>query len=373
MRFIHTADWHIGKGFRFLSDETAPLLRAARLDAVTTIGNLARTHGAAHVLVAGDLFDDQDLGERTLRQPLERMHAFTDLTWHLIPGNHDPVRPRGVWDRVRTLGLPPNVRLHLEPVADEIAPGASLLPAPGGAPAGDPTSWMDRAATPEGQARIGLAHGPARSFGSGAAAAAVIDPARVAAAGLDYLALGDWHGTREEAACCWYSGAPEPDRFDQPAAGSVLLVDLPAPGAGAVVTPLPAATYRWLQETVEIDGLAGISALEERLRARQAAGDLDRLLLHLVVRGSMTLGERATFERRIALPFTSALVHLRLDCTGLFDRPAEDDLAAIAEAGALRLAAERLRETMLTSADPDQQDLARAALLLLQREAGAVS
>ncbi|MDX1542286.1 MAG: metallophosphoesterase, partial [Geminicoccaceae bacterium] len=244
MRFIHTADWHIGRAFRFLSDATAPLLQAARVDAVTTIGRLAREHGVRQVLIAGDLYHGDGLAERTLRQPLERMHGCTALTWHVIPGNHDPARPRGLWDRVRRLGLPPNVRLHAEAVVAGIEPGVSLLPAPGGSLAGDPTAWMDRAVTPDGDLRIGLAHGPSRTFGSGARPGAVIDPGRVRSAGLDYLALGDWHGQREEGTACWYSGTPEPDRFDQPAAGHVLLVDVDR-NAPARTTPLGAAGFRW--------------------------------------------------------------------------------------------------------------------------------
>ena len=369
MRFIHTADWHIGRHFRFLSDETAPLLQAARLEAITTIGDLAREHEALHVLVAGDTYDGGDLGERTLRQPLERMHRFTDLVWHLIPGNHDPVRPQGIWDRVRRLGLPPNVRLYPEGRTAEIAPGQWLLTAPGGAPAGDPTSWMDSASTPEGTLRIGLAHGSARSFGSRSGSGSVIDPARVRSAGLDYLALGDWHGRREEAVACWYAGTPEPDRFDQPAAGSALLVEVDGPGGPLSVRPVPVGRYRWAVEDVEVDGLAGIETLEARLRARQATGELERLLLQLRIAGTLNLAERDAFDGRIVAPFGSALTHLRLDLDRLQVEPADDDLDGIAEAGALRLAAERLRQRIASAAEPAERERAKAALLLLRREA----
>ena len=48
LRLIHTADWQIGKVFRFAGNETMPLLQAARLDAITTIGRLARDEGARY-------------------------------------------------------------------------------------------------------------------------------------------------------------------------------------------------------------------------------------------------------------------------------------------------------------------------------------
>jgi len=53
MRFIHTADWQIGKPFKQFGDRES-VLRQARLVAIENIGRLAAKEGAAHVLVAGD-------------------------------------------------------------------------------------------------------------------------------------------------------------------------------------------------------------------------------------------------------------------------------------------------------------------------------
>ena len=56
MRFIHTADWQIGKVFRRFGEREA-LFRQARLDAIDALGALAMREEAAHVLVAGDVYD----------------------------------------------------------------------------------------------------------------------------------------------------------------------------------------------------------------------------------------------------------------------------------------------------------------------------
>ena len=94
----------------------------------------------------------------------------------------------------------------------------------------DLTAWTARCQTP-GRIRIGLAHGGVVDFGSEAATPAIIPPNRAKTAGLDYLALGDWHGQMQLTPRTWYAGTPEPDSFkDHPPAGS-LLVDIPAPGA----------------------------------------------------------------------------------------------------------------------------------------------
>ena len=56
-RFIHSADWQIGKIFRFTDGAEMGGLQLARLEAITCIGNLADDHDVGHVLVAGDVYD----------------------------------------------------------------------------------------------------------------------------------------------------------------------------------------------------------------------------------------------------------------------------------------------------------------------------
>lgn len=100
------------------------LLQEARLRAITRLGEHAIEQNVSHILVAGDVYDMEALTPRSLGQPLERMRSFGSVAWHLLPGNHDPHRPNGLWDQLLRRELPPNVRLHLaaEPfVADQTA------------------------------------------------------------------------------------------------------------------------------------------------------------------------------------------------------------------------------------------------------------
>jgi DNA repair exonuclease SbcCD nuclease subunit len=213
MRFIHTADWQIGKSFRRFGEREGGL-KQARLDAIERIGEAALAHNATHVLVAGDLFDHFAPSDRTAREPVERMRRFGAVEWLIIPGNHDPHRPDGVWDRLARLGLPANVRPLLEPAPVALACGAHVLPAPllRRSETADLTAWWDQAPTPPGALRIGLAHGAVMGFGSAQEASNPVDPARARSAGLAYLALGDWHRTLQISERVWYAGTPEPDR-----------------------------------------------------------------------------------------------------------------------------------------------------------------
>lgn len=364
MRFIHTSDWQIGKVFRQVDDGTMAVLQTERLEAIGRLGRLAREQGAPLVLVAGDVYDGDKPSDRTLEQPIERMRAFPEVRWHLLPGNHDSHQPNGLWDRLRKKGLPENVVLHLEPGPVEIDDAAVLLPAPltRRHSLGDPTEYMDGVATPDAVIRIGLAHGSIATFGSdGLTTHNKLDPARAERARLAYLALGDWHRQQRISDRIWYSGTPEPDGFDEDAEGRALLVEIEGARALPRMTPLPTGRFRWMTLAAPVNGEDDVAALDGRLRGLDA--DLARVLLHLKVEGALTLNQRVAFEERIAGSIAAALRYLRLDDARLGIKPTDEDLDAIDHAGFVRAAAERLKSKAADPADPERE----IAALALQR------
>lgn len=360
MKFVHTADWHIGRPFAAFDADLAGRLRQARLDAIDRIAEVARTEGAAHVLVAGDVWDQETPSEPALRQPLEAMARAETIQWRLMPGNHDPARPNGLWARLMRLGLPRNVRAHLEPTPEEIEPGVWLLPAPLTAkePGRDLTAWMDAAPTPPGAVRVGLAHGPSRSFGSSEDPAA-IDVGRADAAGLAYLALGDWHGRLQAAPRAWYSGTPEPDRFLANDPGWALAVTLDG-AAPPEVAPHRTATHIWLDARLELRPDLPLEPELDRLFDPEIPRR--RTLVRLTATGRLSLSERAALTRRLAaLGAETARLEQRLDA--LQTAVAAEDLDQIETAGAARMAAERLAaDCEDPSLDAAAQSDARRAL-----------
>jgi DNA repair exonuclease SbcCD nuclease subunit len=383
MRFVHTSDWQIGKTFRF-ADEASQVLRDERLDAVNRVGHLARGQGAPAVLVAGDVYDVETPSDRTLRQPIERMRAFPEIEWHLIPGNHDPHTPRGPWERLLRLqqadGLPANIHLHLASEPVPMADGSAwLLPAVLNRrhAAADPTGPMDTAATPDGAIRIGLAHGSVTSFGTDATSTHnLIAFDRPERAGLTYLALGDWHGAQAMGARCHYSGTPETDDFGTGGAGGgdVLVVEIEGPRAMPDITPHRVGRFTWHRLDVPLHHATDIDVLETRLRGLSA--ELGAALVWLKLTGTLSLAEREAFENRIGQGVGSALRVLRLDDTALLPRPTAADLEAIDHAGFVRSAADTLASRAADAADPDQA-LAAAALqrlyVLHMRVGGSVA
>ncbi len=363
MRFLHSADWQIGKVFKQFGPKEETL-RRARLAAVERLGQLAVAHGARHVLVAGDIYDSEAPSPVTLRAPVERMKGFADLRWHLLPGNHDPHRPEGVWDRLAQAGLPSNIHLHLDPTPFALEEGAALLPAPltRNSDANDVTAWMDSAPTPAGALRIGLAHGSITNFGSEGEATNPIDPGRTKSAGLDYLALGDWHRTLQVGPAAWYAGTPEPDRAGRQEQGTALLVDVPGAGVPASVSLLVTGTYRWLTRTERLSDAGQFADLDQRLRNEP---DLPRLILRLQLEGALPIAAFAELQRRL-LDLEAAVFHLEVEQAALATRPTEADLEAIDFDGVLRRCAERLRSVGDDPArSPDLRHRAEEALVEL--------
>ena len=319
--FVHTADWQIGKAFGSLPADKAPLLREARLSVIDRIATLVRAAGARHVLVAGDVFDSGSVPDRDLIQSFERLRRHEDVGWHFLPGNHDPVRAGGIWERVVRLGMPANVVLHLEVGASALCPGVTLLAAPldGKSAADDPTAYMDRCPTAPGSHRIGLAHGSVQGFGGqGGEAKVPIAFNRAERAGLSYLALGDWHGVTRIGGRTWYSGTPEPDRFHENEPGYALVVRLRSVGDAPVVERHPTAQFQWWKRALPLAGPDSLAPLEQAIG--QAIERPECFLLRLALEGTASLRMWSDLEPRL-VALSQRLFHAEISSERVILRP----------------------------------------------------
>ena len=367
--FLHTADWQIGKRFGSFPGDTAAVLRDQRLQAVDRLALAASDSGCSAVLVAGDVFDAETVPGALSGQLLARLKAYPALTWHLLPGNHDPGRAGGVWSSL-VGGLPANVRVHLEAKPAELAAGAVLLPAPlmSKRTSGDPTAWMDGTPTPTGALRIGLAHGSVQGFGSAGDANVPIDPARVKSAALSYLALGDWHGTTRISDRAWYSGTPEPDGFRDNDPGNALIVRLDG-AAPLAVERVATAHFTWMSREVKVDGAESLGPVEADVARLGAAAA--RTLLSLQLAGTVAMTELGRIEERLGR-LGPPLFHLAFDTSGITAYANVADLEALASP-ALSEIAQRLKaasERDGAEAAVAQRALRRLFALARQAEAG---
>ena len=362
-KFLHTADWQIGRQYsQFPADDAVPLAEA-RMAAVDAIARLAVEHRVDAVLVAGDVFDSQTVAYRPIRKLFNAIQGFPG-PWIMIPGNHDAALTESVWTRAARLGaLPANLHLALQgKVLDFSALGFSALTAPltQRHTYNDLTEWFDEAPTPPGNVRIGVAHGSVQGvLAEDIDSANPIGAQRSERAKLDYLALGDWHGCKQIDDRTWYSGTPEPDRFKGNEPGYALLVEIGARSAAPSVTRLETGQFNWQawEQTVAV-----ASDVDEFIARLAQVGASD--VLSIRVAGQIDL---AGLQRiRAALSHTEAKARsVQADLTALRLLPTAADIAALKADGYLGDVIAELRDKQAGQAGDTSSEVAAHALGLL--------
>lgn len=360
--FLHTADWQIGKLFGQFDADEAALLAEERFAAVERIAALATAHAVDAVLVAGDVFDAQTVTERCIHRLFHALRGYSG-PWLLLPGNHDAALAESVWTRAERLAaVPSNVHLCLRA---EVLPldalRVAVLPAPltQRNTHADLTEWFDAADTPPGWLRVGLAHGSVQGIlAEDIDSANPIAAGRAARARLDYLALGDWHGTRQIDAHTWYAGTPESDRFRANASGQVLRVALGAPGTPPQVSALASGRYRWHDSAATLQVASDLDLLLAQL-AGYGADDV----VQLAVSGRCDLAGHRRLQQAVEQARGRAR-SLLADLSALQLEPTLDDIEALAADGYINEVIGELQAAQ-HGADLARAEAARDALALL--------
>jgi DNA repair exonuclease SbcCD nuclease subunit len=340
-KFIHTADWQLGKPFAGIEDShRRALLQQERVRALERVAKIAREREAQFILVAGDLFDSANATKETVSAACAAIGAMK-LPVLAIPGNHDHGGPGTLWEQTffqrEQRQLAPNLQVLLSPEPVELET-AVVFPCPllRRHEAMDTTACLRAIDAGPGKfgdkPRLVLAHGSVQGFGSESESeedgdsrgANRIDLSRLPENAFDYIALGDWHGTKQAGRNAWYSGTPELDRFPkgedhQP--GNVLVVTA-SRGALPEVTPVRTAHFGWHEMEFTFADDSSLDQLRERvgellgLRAQQD-------LLFLRLSGSLGLAAAARLEQEIE-KWQARLLRLKLsDQTAIAPSPAE--------------------------------------------------
>ncbi|MCQ8185468.1 metallophosphoesterase family protein [Parvularcula maris] len=360
-RFLHTADWQLGKPFAGFGPERAAQLQGARLEIIPKLADLARREGAADVLVAGDVWDQLEPSDALLRRTLDRLGEQKGVRWWLLPGNHDHYRDEGLWQRLQRIGLPPNVELLLDGQPRELAQGVTLLSAPlKGRRAGrDLTEGFEGRAF-EG-AVIGIAHGGVQAFGSGDDAG-VIDAERAEKAGLAYLALGDWHATKQAGPRAFYAGTPEADDFRTTDQGNALIVDL-ADADNPVSHRI--SRYTWSAQQERLSPGEKPDELMDRLFP--SGQRLDETLMRLTLTGSTEIAARSAVDEALN-EAQDRLFHLDLRTKELSVTADAENVEELLGDGVLGRVARKLA-AMQDGPDADEARAALRELTKLARQA----
>ncbi len=100
VRFLHAADLHLGLRITRFEDSACNRIGEARFEAIEQLRVKAVEHAVDFVLIAGDLFDDHTVSKSVAERTFTLFEGKAmPCPVFIIPGNHDPLTPGGVWDR----------------------------------------------------------------------------------------------------------------------------------------------------------------------------------------------------------------------------------------------------------------------------------
>ena len=374
MRFLHTADWQLGMTRHFLGaggSEAQPRYSAARREAVAGLGALAAETGAEFVVVAGDVFEHNQLAPAEVSKSLEAMRAI-GVPVYLLPGNHDPLDAGSVYTSALFLAeRPDNVTVLDRDGVFEVRPGLEIVAAPwrSKAPTTDLAGAVLQSLPADGTLRVLVAHGGVDVLDPDPAKPSLIRLAALNDAldrgAVHYVALGDKHSRTRvgDTGRIWYSGSPEVTNYDDVESdpGHVLIVDLDE--AQAQVTARHIGRWRFITLRHEVDDDRDIASLDINL---DQLPDKDRTVVRLVLKGSLTVTDKAKLDAcldRYARLFASLWLWERH--TDIAVIPADGEFDDLSIGG---FAAGAVQELMATArADGADADDARSALGLLLR------
>ncbi|HAU0120889.1 TPA: DNA repair exonuclease [Legionella pneumophila] len=333
--FIHTADWQIGKQFANIKGDIASFLREARFDVIKTIASLGNNHKVDAILVAGDVFDANEVSDITIRKTLNAMQEYKG-PWILLPGNHDPALAQSVWTRMKDLPeRTNNIILALEPEPISVADNKLLiLPAPLRLrhEYKDLTEWYDSFQDPDSAFKVGLAHGSIEGFlPESAEIHNMISYHRTETANLDYLALGDWHGQLKVSSKAWYAGTPEQDRFHDNEPGKALLVTLKEKGEEPKVESLDTGKYQWHRIQFDLYATKDIEGLNDHFSKYNPA---ENKVISLSLNGNLSLDNRQELDQLLD-SWKAKFAMLDINDTNLKLNPTEEDLQELQSMGFL--------------------------------------
>ncbi|MCK9517466.1 MAG: metallophosphoesterase [Dehalococcoidia bacterium] len=214
LRVVHTSDVHLG-AYSGHSDEQWTARRQLMEQAFTNVIDRANALEAHALLIAGDFFDNDRVGEDVVQFAGEQIRRFEGKTF-LIPGNHDPMDHGSIYWRHDLEAMAPNLRIFREHAGQVMFDEDLDLVLWGRAYLDSDWHFRPLEGIPErldGRWHIAMAHGHFVAEGAENGRSLPIHEREVVSASghWDYLAFGHWEphaDVSKGGTTAIYSGAP---------------------------------------------------------------------------------------------------------------------------------------------------------------------
>lgn len=215
IKFIHTADLHFGTEFSFLEPAKRQIRKTELLLCAEKVFSLCRANDIDLLLLAGDIFENNAVGNETASEFLRLIERTPNTTVVYVAGNHDPLTADSPFMKLK---LPEN--LLILGTKDECIPLDNLGVNIYGKSFGSVymSASENFSINPDtDKINIMVLHGDLGSDCSSNYNPLTKD--FIKRSGMDYIALGHIHtfsGIQKEGSTYYaYSGCPEPHGFDE--------------------------------------------------------------------------------------------------------------------------------------------------------------
>ncbi len=303
VRFIHTSDWQLGMTRAFLSEEAAARFSQARIDVITRLGELAEEHGATFIVVAGDVFESNQLSRQTVLRTLDALNSLT-VPIFLLPGNHDPLDAASIFSTRELTSASEHIIVIRDttPIPVPGLHGVEVVGAPWRTkhPSFDLCAELVKELEPaQGVLRIAVGHGQVNTLSPDTSRPEIIDLATAETAiseGLfHYLALGDRHSLTNvgDQGRIWYSGAPVATDFDEVDPNKALLVELDGT-SGCNVEPLTTGEWQFIAEQRDLNSAEDLKHIADWLNSLL---NKERTVVKVGFTGSINLATAAQLDQ----------------------------------------------------------------------------
>jgi DNA repair protein SbcD/Mre11 len=333
IRILHTADLHLGMKFtgRHPAGVRERLVRA-RFETLGTLVETANDQGADLLVIAGDLFHDQNVARRDIRAAAKALGHFSGRVVLVLPGNHDFLQEAEspLWDRfLETVG--DKVLLLSEPrtfsLADYELP-VVIYPGPCTAKHSGTNAigWIKSAPREADHWHIGVAHGSLEGVSPDFQGDYYpMTQEDIRRADLDLWLMGHTHARvpdvdRGREARILFSATPEPDGFDCRHPGYAWLIEL-NDDKSMYYRSLVTGHHRFSAQEVQLSSEDDLGLLRTQFGQLNPELDLVKLALKGRIPGEL-------FDQRGALleELNHNVLYLEPDFTELFRRITSEDV-----------------------------------------------
>jgi DNA repair exonuclease SbcCD nuclease subunit len=359
----------------FLTLEASARFSQARIDAIARLGEIATERNASFIIVAGDVFESNQVSRETLVRTLDALNALP-VPVFLLPGNHDPLDGASIFATSEFHKAAERVIVLREREPISVSEGVEVVGAPWRTkhPSSDLCAGLaaELDPAPKGTVRVAVCHGQVDTLSPDTSRPEIINLAAaeqaIAEGRFHYLGLGDRHSVTEvgNTGRIWYSGAPVATDFDEVDPNKALLVEIDPTSAACTVEPVLVGDWHFIAEAFPLNGQEDLdlySAWLDELPAKQ------RTAIKVGFEGSINLATAAAldevFDSRAEL---FASLRRRARTTDLAIVPDELDHDSVSLSGYAKLTYDDLL-AQSKSGDAAAEDALRLLYRLSRQEA----